>query len=178
MINIGDLKRKPFFFREGNLESIVESLRSSLPKHVTVSLGGYQKRNIEIRGGKWRGVRLTIDDSSSKLRLKWMQYFIPSFASKVLLFIATVVVTSILMTIIVSAVVGQFVTGVFGAGGILGAGMYTILEQLVVVPQVRSLWDPELHPAIESLLAPPTKDQGAASVVDVADFGPAASSHS
>jgi hypothetical protein len=147
-----DLSKGPFVFQEKSLEALCDRLRAEIPGHPEVTFKDKKPPEIRVRCGLWRGASLVIDDSDQQMKLTWIGYLIPSFMAKVMIFIVSVVVFSIIMMIVLAIVVGEFVPGVFGIGGVAGVAMYSLVER-VFIASIRSSWSPELHQAIEKLKA-------------------------
>ena len=67
-----------------------------------------------------------------------------------IIFAVSVAVLNILLIIIVGVVVGEFVLGVIGIGGMAGLGMYAVVKKIFIA-NIRDSWSPELDETIIQL---------------------------
>lgn len=147
-----DLAQGKFVFIEDSLEAIGNRLKGELPNHVEVTIRDKKPPDILVRDGLWRGATLMIDDSDQQMKLAAITYRIPSVMAKAMTAIISVAAFSIIMMFLLAALVGHFVAGVFGIGGVAGFAMYVVVEKLFIA-NLRRSWAPELHRAIARLRA-------------------------
>ena len=145
-----DLSNGPVPLMYDSLSEISEQLNQDLPDGVSASVKEGNNPQIKLRQGLWRGVTLMFEKNSDQISLTGYRFMIPDFFSVVILFVISVIIFSLIITIIVSAISGEFVPAVGGVGGIAGIAMYSIIQNIVLANVKRS-WSPELSPFIEKL---------------------------
>lgn len=147
-----DLSKGAILFQQKATDELRDQLAKELPGHVEVIVKDSKPPQIRIRDGLWRGVSLLIDNSAQQLQLVGYMFRIPSFLAMVIIFVLSVAIFSIILTVVVSAVVGEFMPIMGGIGGLAGVAMYSIVEKIIVA-NVRRSWSPELKQVIEKLKA-------------------------
>jgi hypothetical protein len=142
-----DLPGGRFVFPDKSLAAIGARLKAELPSHVEVNVKNEKPPNIRLRDGLWRGASLIIDDTGQQMKLAGIIYHIPSVLADVIIFTASVVIFSILVMIICTAFIGEFVPVLFGVGGAAGFGGYMIVKSIFLA-MMRNSWSAEVHQAI------------------------------
>ncbi|RPH95641.1 hypothetical protein EHM69_03670 [candidate division KSB1 bacterium] len=145
-----DLSQSPYLFKHKDISEIRDKLAQQLPSHAEITIEGEQSKIIRIRDGQWRGASLHLDYTSEQVQLTRIVYTIPSFGAKVILFCCSVVAVSIIVTLLLSAMIGEFVPVMGGLGGVAGFVMYSIIKAVVVMI-ISNSWSIDLHPAIENV---------------------------
>lgn len=133
--------------RHSNVKDLFDQLTNKLPKHAKITLDDSDPPNIDIREGNWRGLRFYLDETSGKLKFTRIKFRIPSFLSKVWIFSISVFLFSIILSIIISSILGEF-SLVLAFGGIPGVALYLVIEKIIIA-KVRSSWSPELYKLIQ-----------------------------
>lgn len=147
-----DFSKGPIALKKGTIEQLRSMMARELPSHAEVSIKNSTPPQIRVREGLWRGVSLFIEGEGETPRLSGYQFRIPSFLAMVILFIASVAVFSLILMVVVSAVVGEFVPAVGGIGGIAGVVMYSLIEK-VVLRNIKGSWLPDIERVVEKLKA-------------------------
>ena len=147
-----DLSKEPFVFKTQTVADLRDQLAQVLPSRAKVVVKNDKPPEIRVSEGLWRGASLTIETTGQQMKLVRICHYIPTFMAKVIIFTISVAVFSIIMMVVVSAVVGEFVPGVFGIGGVAGFAMYSMIKTFII-SIIRDSWSPELHQAIEKLTA-------------------------
>ena len=150
-----DLSKGPFVFGKSTPAEVLADLQQALPAGAVATAVGRQALEIRVRQGLWRGARLYLQADATGTKLVRYRHLIPSFAAKVILFLVSVAVLSAVIMLVLAAVLGEFIPGIFGLGGAAGVAMYSIVERLVLA-SVNATWVPALHGALERTGAAPS----------------------
>jgi hypothetical protein len=145
-----DLSKETLLFQKNTTAEVRDQLIQELPHRMVVTVKDGKPTQIIIRDGLWRSAHLIIDDNSQLIRLTRIIYDIPSFLALAIIFISSVAVSSIIMTIILSAIIGEFVPVFAGIGGVLGFVMYRLVKRIILA-KVKSSWSVELNQILERL---------------------------
>jgi hypothetical protein len=147
-----DFSKGQIALRQATMTELRDHVAKALPSHVEVTIKDSKPPQIRIQDGLWRGISLFIDNSAQQPQLAGYLFRIPTFLAKVIIFAMSVGIFSIILMVVVSVVVGEFVPMMGGIGGIAGFAMYSIVER-VIIANMKSSWSPELLQAIEKLKA-------------------------
>jgi len=147
-----DFSKGPIALRKGTIDDIRGMLATELPPNVQVTVKNGKPPQIRIRDGLWRGMSLFIAGGDGDPKLSGYLFRIPSFLAMVIIFVGSVAIFSIILMVVVSAVVGEFVPMLGGIGGLAGMAMYGIVEK-VILKNVKGAWLPEIEQVIEKLKA-------------------------
>ena len=147
-----DLSKDPFVFKKQTTAEICDQLAQELPSNSEVTVKDGKLPKIRIRNGLWRGTSLLIDNSSQHIRLVGISYEIPSFIATVIIYIASIVLFSIVLTVVLSVVIGKFVL-VGGMLGIIPGVFLSLTIERIVIAKIKRSWEVELHQTIEKLKA-------------------------
>jgi len=142
-----DLSGGQFMFQEKSLASLCDRLKTELPSHVELTVIDEKPPNIRVRYGLWRGASLIIDATDQQMKLNGIIYYIPSLLAKAIILATSIVVFSIIVTSICTALVGQFDPMYFGIGGASGFGGYIIMKA-AFLSVIKGSWSAEIHQAI------------------------------
>lgn len=147
-----DLSKGPVPLRATTPAELRDSLARELPSPVEVKLVEGKKPSITIREGMWRGMALLLGSGEKGLTLSGYFYEIPGFGAKVLLFVLSVVIFSVILMAAVAIAVGEFVPTIGGVGGIAGFMMYNAVQS-IVIRNVSKGWAPTTERAIANVSA-------------------------
>jgi len=145
-----NLSKEPFLFQKQTTHEIWNQLAHELPINVEVTVD--DSKHIKIHDGLWRGARLQIDTSLQQAKLVGIQYFIPSFLAKIIIFICSVAAFSLSIMIALTIVLGKFIPVFSIIGGIAGFAVYSVVERIFIA-KIKKSWSIELYEAIEKLKA-------------------------
>jgi hypothetical protein len=139
-----------FTFPKKSAHEIQGLLREKLPSHTAVTVSDGKCTEIRIQDGLWRGAVLEITSDAEQSQVTRISYYIPSFLAKVIIFVTSVAAFSIIMSMVLTAVIGEFVPVFAGIGGMAGFAMYTIVK-IIFIATIKNSWSVEVHQAIDTL---------------------------
>jgi len=142
LVDVGSL-----VFQGKSLAAIGACFKTHLPPQAEMTFSDKKPLNIQVRDGLWHGAFLFFDDAGQQMNLTRIVYFIPSFFAKMIIFAISIVVFSIIVTVICTTLVGEFVPVFFGVGGAAGVGGYAIIK-VIILAMIRGSWEGELHQAL------------------------------
>jgi hypothetical protein len=151
-----DLSKGPYALKMQSASVFLSALQAALPNQMEVTLKqvrlkkGGKTPALQVRDGLWRGATLVILDTNQQLALGGIQYRVPTFAAKAIVFLAVCASFSLIFTIFASIVLGQLApVGMFG--GLAGALISGTVENMIAKRLRDSSWSAELKNAIETV---------------------------
>jgi len=139
-----------FVFPHTSLRQLQHDLIENFPPHIEVELKEGKTTEIRIREGLWRGAALRAWNGNEKQTLSaLLSYRVPTFAAKVVIFVISAALISLVFTVVISIAIGEF-TPVGAIGGLLGIGMYGNIETLFLW-RIRRAWSAMLESIITAV---------------------------